>query len=230
MWDGDVIELQLAHLDESSVKAIYNRTGPLSRLIGSARQAVAALGRPDRHLGRRQQRGADQGTCPQGTNDMKKLTLEQKRDAAKSAVVRVGDGRGFIVSAGEYDRYVVTAAHCIPHTRFPRPHLANSTNELTFPKFIGPLGSARKARTIWGELCVTNLNDDVAVFQEPDGQDLHDEWTKYEKFTKAAVRIGRPPSPPISWKDDPALMDAFVLSLDGEWQSCAVQSGGGNSY
>jgi integrase len=33
-WDGDVIELQLAHLDESSVKAIYNRTGPLS-LIGA---------------------------------------------------------------------------------------------------------------------------------------------------------------------------------------------------
>ncbi len=33
LWDGDVIELQLAHLDESSVKAIYNRTGPLS-LIG----------------------------------------------------------------------------------------------------------------------------------------------------------------------------------------------------
>jgi hypothetical protein len=34
MWDSDVIELQLAHLDESSVKAIYNRTGPLS-LIGA---------------------------------------------------------------------------------------------------------------------------------------------------------------------------------------------------
>jgi integrase len=33
LWDGDVIELQLAHLDETSVKAIYNRTGPLS-LIG----------------------------------------------------------------------------------------------------------------------------------------------------------------------------------------------------
>jgi integrase len=33
-WDGDVVELQLAHLDESSVKAIYNRTGPLS-LIGA---------------------------------------------------------------------------------------------------------------------------------------------------------------------------------------------------
>ena len=34
MWDGDLIELQLAHLDESSVKAIYNRTGALS-LIGA---------------------------------------------------------------------------------------------------------------------------------------------------------------------------------------------------
>jgi integrase len=34
MWDGDLIELQLAHLDETSVKAIYNRTGPLS-LIGA---------------------------------------------------------------------------------------------------------------------------------------------------------------------------------------------------
>jgi integrase len=34
MWDSDLIELQLAHLDESSVKAIYNRTGALS-LIGA---------------------------------------------------------------------------------------------------------------------------------------------------------------------------------------------------
>lgn len=34
MWDSDVIELQLAHLDENSVKAIYNRTGALS-LIGA---------------------------------------------------------------------------------------------------------------------------------------------------------------------------------------------------
>ncbi|GLR89743.1 tyrosine-type recombinase/integrase [Bradyrhizobium iriomotense] len=33
-WDGDVIELQLAHLDSGSVKAIYRRHGPLA-LIGS---------------------------------------------------------------------------------------------------------------------------------------------------------------------------------------------------
>jgi len=34
LWDSDLIELQLAHLDESTVKAVYNRTGPLS-LIGA---------------------------------------------------------------------------------------------------------------------------------------------------------------------------------------------------
>jgi integrase len=33
-WDGDVIELQLAHLESDSVKAIYKRHGPLA-LIGS---------------------------------------------------------------------------------------------------------------------------------------------------------------------------------------------------
>jgi integrase len=34
LWDSDLIELQLAHLDESTVKAVYNRTGALS-LIGA---------------------------------------------------------------------------------------------------------------------------------------------------------------------------------------------------
>jgi integrase len=33
-WDGDVIELQLAHLESSTVKAIYKRHGPLA-LIGA---------------------------------------------------------------------------------------------------------------------------------------------------------------------------------------------------
>jgi len=34
VWDGDIIELQLAHLESDSVKAIYKRHGPLA-LIGS---------------------------------------------------------------------------------------------------------------------------------------------------------------------------------------------------
>jgi integrase len=33
LWDSDVVELCLAHLDKESVKAIYNKIGPLA-LIG----------------------------------------------------------------------------------------------------------------------------------------------------------------------------------------------------
>jgi integrase len=37
LWDGDVIELQLAHLDSSSVKAVYNRQGPMSLFVPRAK-------------------------------------------------------------------------------------------------------------------------------------------------------------------------------------------------
>jgi len=56
---------------------------------------------------------------------------------------RFGDGRGFLVGASEYDRYVITAAHCLP--RHPKPHLVNGPTELTFANLIGP--PAKKRRT-----------------------------------------------------------------------------------
>jgi hypothetical protein len=91
---------------------------------------------------------------------------------AKRAVVQVGYGRGFVVSAGEYERYVITAAHCLPRSRYPRPHLANGAAELTFPRIIGPLGSKRSKQTICAELSFLSLADDVAVFAEPDNQEM----------------------------------------------------------
>jgi S1-C subfamily serine protease len=144
-------------------------------------------------------------------------------DVAKRAVVRVGDGRGFVVSAGEYNRYVVTAAHCI--SKHPKPHLANDANELT-RAIIGPLG--RKKPTISAALCADNLIDDVAVFSEPDGQVLWDECQSYEKFTAAAALvIGKPPVAvePHNWRTTTG-MAAWVLSLDRKWQPCLVQNGG----
>jgi hypothetical protein len=83
---------------------------------------------------------------------------KQAFENAKRAVVQVGDGRGFVVGAGEYDRYVITAAHCLP--RQPKPHLANGVPELTYANLVGPL--AKDERTIWAGLVVNNLVDDVA--------------------------------------------------------------------
>jgi hypothetical protein len=64
-------------------------------------------------------------------------TTEEKFQIAKRAVIRVGYGRGFIVSAGE-SRYVITAVYCLPRYRIPRPHLANSVPELTFRNRLRP--------------------------------------------------------------------------------------------
>jgi integrase len=50
-WDSDVVELQLAHLDESSVKAIYNRTGPLSLIGARAKLLQHWADRIDRMVG-----------------------------------------------------------------------------------------------------------------------------------------------------------------------------------
>jgi hypothetical protein len=144
-------------------------------------------------------------------------------EVAKRAVVRVGDGRGFVVSAGEYVRYVITAAHCLP--KHPKPHLANDANELTYA-IIGPVG--RKKPTIWAGLCADNLVDDVAVFSEPDGQMLCDECESYEKFTAgSALVIGMPPVAvePYNWRTTTGTA-AWVLSLDRKWQPCLVQSNG----
>jgi hypothetical protein len=144
---------------------------------------------------------------------------------AKRAVVQVGGGRGFVVSAGEHDRYVITAAHCLPRWRYPRPHLANGASELTLPRIIGPLGSKRHKRTISAELHFLSLVDDVAVLGEPDGQVLWDECDQYNGFTEQAISIGRPPRPHQSyeWTVENET-SAWLLSLEGQWLRCTVQN------
>jgi Trypsin-like peptidase domain len=140
-----------------------------------------------------------------------------------AAVVQVGNGRGFIVGT-DRARYVITAAHCLPRSRYPSPHLANSVNELTFPRIIGPLGSKG---TIWAELCALSLTDDLAVFTEPDGQELCSQNDEYEQFTETAITVGEPPPivPPYEW-DSEAGAPARVLSLDCSWLPRTVYSNG----
>ena len=58
-------------------------------------------------------------------------------EAETRAVLKVGDGRGFVVEAGS-DRYIITAAHCLPF--FPPCMSFSHTHEKTYEKLIGPLG------------------------------------------------------------------------------------------
>jgi hypothetical protein len=149
----------------------------------------------------------------------------EKFEIAKRAVVQVGGGRGFIVSAGE-DRYVITAAHCLPSDKIPTPHLANSDSELTFPKIIGRLVSKRL--TIWAELCAYSLTDDIAALSETNGQELGMYSKRYLKFPKAAMMVGKSPDVADSYNLKPTPgMAAWVLSLSGEWKGCIVHTSTG---
>jgi S1-C subfamily serine protease len=143
-------------------------------------------------------------------------------ETAKRAVVQVGGGRGFVVSAGE-TRYVITAAHCLPH--YPEPHLANGASELSYENILGALG--QQEQTVWAELVEFNAASDVAVLGEPDGQVLWDESYQYQAFTGQAMTIGKSPAPlaPYLWEERSGTA-AFILSLDFEWQPCTSHNGG----
>jgi hypothetical protein len=92
---------------------------------------------------------------------------------ATKAVLRVGEGRGFVVEAHRH-RYVITAAHCLPH--FPPCHAQSYLQERTYAKLIAPLG---KKPTVWAECVFVDPIADIAVLGTPDSQELceqADEW------------------------------------------------------
>lgn len=64
------------------------------------------------------------------------------------AVLRVGDGRGFMTTRGNHlgheDRIIITAAHCLPFLRSCHP--ARYLNEETYKKLLGPIGGKR---SVW---------------------------------------------------------------------------------
>jgi hypothetical protein len=169
----------------------------------------------------------DSCTAMTQTNTSPTSRVRTKPILPTSAVVQVGKrkGRGFIVGAVDGGCYIVTAAHCLPRRRDPRPHLGNSINELTYPNFVGPLGA--KHGTVWAELCTLSLTDDIAVFGAPDNQELSDQADQYVAFTATAIQIAASPAAvePYKWHALPGA-PAWVLSLDGDWLRCTVHNGG----
>ena len=92
----------------------------------------------------------------------------EELNAWKPAVIRVGDGRGFIAEAGR-ERIVITAAHCLPF----QPPAASITgwDERTYKSLLGPLG---KPPRIWCEVLFVDAVADLAVLGTPETQELAD--------------------------------------------------------
>jgi hypothetical protein len=95
------------------------------------------------------------------------------------AIVKVGEGRGFVVAGDDHRRYVITAAHCLPH--LPPALSFSSSAECTCKACLFDDGDAPNAFA---------LPPDNIVF--PDGRDgtvllginlIESEWHRYDDPT-----------------------------------------------
>ena len=159
------------------------------------------------------------------------------------SVVKVGDGRGFIVADGDRNiaeggkSYVITAAHCLPTV--PPPHLARYLEEATYPRLIGPLGADPGVTAA----CVfVDTMADIAVLGAPDCQALSDEHDEYEAFLSALPPFDIAAPPPRGRLRMPAFdadrppawrwlgevsFPARLMSLEGQWIDCNARRLGG---
>jgi len=150
----------------------------------------------------------------------KPVRLPRKREHGPnhrlSAVVKVCDGRGFVVQ-GECERFVVTAAHCLPH--FPPCMTFSHIEERTYESLVGPLGNGA---TVWAECLFCDPISDVAVLGSPDNQDLFKQARDYEAMVGAVT--------PFRVSAGPAKGSAWLLSLDLRWFQCQAESFDGNMW
>src|SRR5207245_5133018 len=106
------------------------------------------------------------------------MAMKHRLDAIKQAIIKVGDGRGFMIEA-EKDRLVITCGHCLPF--LPPCHLMSYLKERTYGGLLGHIDDP--APKVWAECLFVNPIADVAVLSGPDSQSLYEEMEKYEELT-----------------------------------------------
>jgi hypothetical protein len=131
-----------------------------------------------------------------------------------SSVIRVGEGRGFVVQ-GEREKLVLTAAHCLPF--FPPCMTTSATEDRTHKCLLGSIGGKP---SVWTECLFADPIADIAVLGPLDSQVLSDQWEEYQDLVD--------PLPPVKIADAPgSQFPAWLLSLDKQWHPCTVTQDGG---
>jgi len=129
----------------------------------------------------------------------------------KRAVLRVGNGRGFVVSRnsnGGPERIVITAAHCLPY--FPQCFSAASLETYTYDDLLGPLDASP---TVSAECVFADPRADIAVLEQPDNQERANQAEDYDQLMKdmAALPVAAAPA-------EGRHGAGYVLTLDGKWK------------
>jgi hypothetical protein len=144
-----------------------------------------------------------------------------------TAILRVGDGRGFVVTCQGYlrsERIVITAAHCLPH--LPPCHPGRYLHEYTYQRLLGSLGGKH---TVWAECVFVDAMADIAVLGSPDNQELSDQAEAYDQLVNSTKPIGVADAPVQGSEllttfgehqvsnPTPGVGPARVFSLKGRW-------------
>jgi hypothetical protein len=129
--------------------------------------------------------------------------------AARRAVITVGDGRGFILNSSQ-GRYVVTAAHCLP--QLPEPPAFDDITQ-TYRNLLGPLGSVP---SVSASCLFADPVADIAVLGSPDEQEMYEEADAYTRLLGSleALAVGG---------DLPENAFVWILGLGGSWTRCSAQ-------
>ncbi len=144
------------------------------------------------------------------------------------AVIKVGDGRGFVV-ATDHERIVITAAHCLPY--FPPCMSFSGVEERTYARLLGPIGGER---TVWAECVFVDPIADVAALRSPDNQEFDKEAEAYDALVEPAIPlpIGELPLArlPIALSTGDTILggpsaecQAWLLALDLRWFRCTIK-------
>ena len=145
-------------------------------------------------------------------------------ESAKRAIIRVCDGRGFIMETEHRlpqdwqqamsirafkRRIVVTAARCLP--KLPRANASSSAHETTY-SLLGPLNSSNPA--VKAECLLADPVADIAVLGTPDAQTFEDA-DAFEELANGAValRIGDLAQDGTGW----------LLSMESRWTQCKLE-------
>jgi hypothetical protein len=140
-----------------------------------------------------------------------KLKMKNKRERLTPSVIKVGDGRGFVVNLTARtigaQRGIITAAHCLPYLR---PCLA--VDERFYANLLGPIDAEP---TVWTECLFADPIADIAVLGAPGDQQLGNVAEEYEALVKSVK--------PFSIADAPEQGQAWLLSLERKWFTCQAR-------
>jgi hypothetical protein len=133
------------------------------------------------------------------------------RTKAPSVVLRVGDGRGFVVATAR-ERFVITAAHCLDELP---PSMANShESERTYHKLLAPID---EPCSVAAECLFADPVADIAVLAPPEIPELVDDVIAYYRLTSSVTALR------VSELDGGEAV-AYLLGLRGSRFSCVVRA------